>query len=78
MNDLTGNRLNITPSISNFGPILLLRGNLLGGVLGDGVCVRHEDRVVRRVQEHAVTRGLRNWINDKLGNHAFHVLFTSR
>ena len=54
--------LNIAPSIGNLGSILLLRGNLRAGVLGDGVGVRSEDRVVRHVQEHAVTRVLSNGI----------------
>ena len=68
--------MDIKPSISNLGSILLLRGNLRDGVLGDGVGVRIEDRVVSRVQEHAVTGGLGNWIIG-IGNHTFY-LFTSR
>ena len=49
----------IPPSINNFGAVLLFRGYLASGILGDGIKVRAEDCVISRIQKHAVTRGLK-------------------
>ena len=60
----------ISPPVSNLGSVLLLRGDLHSGVLGDGVGVRREDGVVRQIQEHSMTRVLRIGMNVNLRNDA--------